>query len=74
MLSAAAEEIWPFAFEVKCQEKLNLWAAWKQAVANAKEGVHPALVVKRNRHEALVVMNATTFFTEWRKRRPEPLA
>jgi len=37
-----------------------LWKAWEQAEANAK-GHQPLLIVKRNRHKALAVVDAEHF-------------
>lgn len=44
--------------ECKCQESLSVWASWKQCLENAlKIGRRPALVIKRNNTEALVVIS-----------------
>ena len=49
-LSAAAREAVPLSLEVKCVERLNIWAALEQAEANAKRaGVPPCVVFSRNR-------------------------
>ena len=37
--------------EVKRQERLQLWAWWEQAVADAEDGVRPMVAFRRNRSE-----------------------
>lgn len=52
MLSSAAREVFPYAVECKCVEKLNVWEALEQAEANAKEErLNPLLLFTRNRAE-----------------------
>lgn len=63
MLSPAARDYFKFAVECKNVERLNIWSAWEQAVANSKkEGDPPLLVIKRNHQVPLVVMEAKDFF------------
>lgn len=46
-LSPAARKIYPYSFECKCVEKLNIWEGIEQATENA--GQHtPALAFSRN--------------------------
>ena len=47
-LSPAARKLFPFSVENKNQEKLNIWAALAQALANARDGSTPLVVFKRN--------------------------
>jgi hypothetical protein len=47
-LSPAARYLFPFSVECKNQEKLSIWAAIAQAVANAR-GYPPAVVFRRNK-------------------------
>lgn len=54
-LSDAARRLVPWSIECKNQERLNLWAAFEQAEANAA-GHTPVVVAKRNRHDALCTM------------------
>ena len=56
ILSPKAEEWIPFDIECKNCETWSVPKWWKQAVVNAKEGRKPLLVMKKNRHEELVVM------------------
>ena len=49
-LSTAAIKYFPFAVEVKCQEKLNIWAALEQAEGeNRDKNLIPMVIFKRNR-------------------------
>ncbi len=50
----------PFSIECKNQEKVNVWEAYAQAEENCK-GYEPLVVIKRNRHKPLVVMDAEEF-------------
>ena len=71
-LSTAAKLVYPWAIEIKCQERLNLWKAWDQAKAhmtylvdddgNEHEDDMPIMFVKKNRSDALVVLRADDFF------------
>jgi hypothetical protein len=55
LLSPVARACVPFSIESKNVQRLNLWAAWEQAVENA--GQHnPMVVVSRNRSEVLAVV------------------
>ena len=60
LLSPRARTIFPYSIECKNVERLNLWKSWEQAEANAK-GHQPLLIVKRNRHKALAVVDAEHF-------------
>lgn len=62
-LSPAAARLIPFATEAKCQERLNIWAALKQAAANAAEGRIPLLVFKRNRSETYAALPLADLLT-----------
>lgn len=59
-MSEAASRLIPFGFECKAVEKLNVWEAWKQTVANAADS-RPALVVSRNRQEPLAIVKLSDF-------------
>jgi hypothetical protein len=62
ILSKAAREKFPYAVEVKNQERLNIWDAWKQSETNGqKEGLTPLLVIRRNRQKPLVVLDLEDF-------------
>lgn len=55
-LSDAASDRCPFSFECKNVEKLNIWAAIKQAETNAMNEEFPAVVFARNRQEPYVAI------------------
>ena len=59
-LARAAREKFPFSIEAKNQERLNVWAAWEQANANAGK-YEPILVIKKNKIKPLVVVDAEVF-------------
>lgn len=60
LLSEAALKTYPFAFEVKCQESLNIWSALKQAEEN-KGKYTPLLCFKRNRTDMYVTLKFEDF-------------
>lgn len=63
LLSPRARDIFPFAIECKCQEKLNVWKAIKQAESHAEGTKHTPLVVfSRNRSKDYVICEAEFFF------------
>jgi hypothetical protein len=59
LLSPAARRVFPISIECKCQERLNIWDALKQAQANAA-GHTPVVFFKRNRSEVFVALPAQT--------------
>ena len=62
-LSERAAELFPFSVECKNQERINLYQFWEQTKKNAvKEERLPLLVVKKNRKEALAVLELETLF------------
>lgn len=59
-LSPHAQSWFPFAIEVKNQEKMNVWAAFAQAEANGKKKGHPpVLFFKRARTPLYVAFAAS---------------
>jgi hypothetical protein len=60
MLSPTAREKFPFAVECKNQERISIWKSYEQAKLNA-EFHEPLLIIKRNNHEPLAVVNARYF-------------
>ena len=60
MLSPTARAEFPFSIECKNQERISTWKAYDQAKSIAE--VHePLLIIKRNNHEPLAVINARYF-------------
>ena len=66
IMSRAAREKFPYSIECKNVEKLNVWAAYKQAGENSK-GYEPPVVMKKNNHKALVVLDAKKFVEIYQK-------
>ncbi len=62
-LSPKSKALLPFAFEIKNQERLNIWAAIKQAQSNAKENETPIVVFRKNREELFVTLPLESFLT-----------
>lgn len=62
ILRGNASALFPFSVECKNAEAVNIFKAAKQAESNAKEGTTWALVVKKNKEEAMWVMPAYVFF------------
>jgi len=60
IMSRAAREKFPYSIEAKNQEKINVWDAYEQACANAGDYT-PLVVIKRNNHKPLVVIDAEKF-------------
>lgn len=60
LLSPAALRVFPYAVECKQVEKVNIWAAMKQAEANAG-GKVPLVVICRNRAKPLAVVGWEEF-------------
>jgi len=63
-LVGKARELFPYAVECKWQEKINIWAAIKQAKENCDEDLPDWLLfIKRNREEPYVILDMELFFT-----------
>ncbi len=66
-LSTAAQLVYPWVIEIKNQERINVWKAWEQTKAHLDVSDDymdhmPILFLKKNRSDALVVLNADDFF------------
>jgi hypothetical protein len=57
-IGANAQEVFPFAPEVKCEERLSIWAALEQADINAAHR-RPIVFFKRARSPLYVALQAT---------------
>ena len=66
IMARAAREKFPHSIECKNVEKLNVWDAYEQAVANAGE-YEPIVVMKKNHKKPLVVVDAEYFITLFNK-------
>ena len=60
IMARAARQKFPYSIECKNVEKLNVWEAYKQAEENSKD-YEPVVVLKRNNHKPLVLIDATYF-------------
>ena len=60
IMARAARQKFPFSVECKNVEKLNVWESYSQAVENSKD-YEPVVVIKRNNHKPLVVVDAEYF-------------
>ena len=67
VMARAAREKFPFSIECKNVEKLNVWEAYNQAIENSTPSrlsgneYEPLVVMKKNNHKALVVLDAEKF-------------
>ena len=61
VLSPAARRKIPFSFECKNVERLSFWATVEQCESNCKEGISPAIVVKKNRKDPMVAIPLDVF-------------
>ena len=61
VLSPAARRKIPFSFECKNVERLSFWATVEQCESNCKEGISPAIVVKKNRKDPMVAIPLNVF-------------
>ena len=60
VMARAAREKFPYSVECKNVEKLNVWDAYDQAKANAKD-YEPIVVMKKNGKKPLIVVDAEYF-------------
>ena len=61
VLSPAARKLIPYSFECKNVERLSFWATVEQCENNCKEGISPAIVVKKNRKDPMVAIPLNVF-------------
>lgn len=67
IMARAARKNFPYSVECKNQERVNVWTAYKQASENCGK-YEPIVVIKKNRHKPLVVIDAE-FFVKLHKRK-----
>ncbi len=60
ILARVARLAFPYSIEAKCQERVNLWDAYKQAEANCGD-YEPIVFLKRNNHKPLALVDAEHF-------------
>lgn len=61
LFSPAARRIYPYSVECKCVEKLNIWEAIQQAIANCYKYT-PLVFFARNNHPTWVAMPEEEFW------------
>ena len=67
MLSQKARKRFPFSLECKSTERLNVYKAYQQAVANSGD-YQPAAVIKSNHKKPLIVLDAEWFINNWNQK------
>ena len=60
IMARAAREKFPYSIECKNQERVSIWKAYAQCEHNSN-GNEPLLIVKRNHHKALAIVDAEHF-------------
>ena len=60
IMARSARQKFPYSIECKNQEKINIWESYKQANENSKN-YEPVVVLKRNKHKPLILVDATYF-------------
>lgn len=66
-LSPSARKLVPYSIECKNRKAIALYKDYNQAKGNAPKGMEPLLVVKQDRCDPLVMVDATYFFDLIRK-------
>ena len=64
LISSSAKAKFPYSIEIKNKEAHNVWADYAQASANAPESREPILIIKRNKHKPLAVIDATVLIEQ----------
>ncbi len=62
-LSPVARNVIPLSIEAKNQEKLNVWEAYNQAVANCPEAATPCVVFKKNNTDTFAMISWKTLLS-----------
>lgn len=70
-LIGKAQKAFPWSVECKWQESWSVPAFIRQAKENQKEGTDWLLVMKRNQHEYIVVLDAEVFFKILEDKKPK---
>ena len=66
LLSPKARGKFPFSIEAKNTERLNLHRAYSQCIDNSKDLHEPLLIVKKNHHRPLAIVDAEYFIRHWK--------
>lgn len=62
LLSPAARRLLGITIECKARKSIAVYSYVDQAIANAPKGMEPVVIVKADRKQPLVVVDATYFF------------
>ncbi len=62
LLSPAARRVFPVSIECKSRARFAVYNDYDQCVENAEEGHEPVVVIKANRRDPLVLVDAEYFF------------
>ena len=65
IMARDARKKFPFSIECKNVERLNVWDAYEQAIANSGNN-EPILFMKKNRKKPLVVVDAEWFIKNFK--------
>lgn len=65
ILRGKAKKLFPWDIECKWQESWSVPSWIKQAKANLKKENNWLLIIKKNRHEEIVILDARIFFKIW---------
>ena len=68
IMARAARKNFPYSVECKNQERVNVWSSYKQAEKNCGK-YEPLVVIKKNRHKPLVVIDAEYFIKLHKRKR-----
>lgn len=60
IMGKQTRQVFPYSVECKNQESLNVWKAYEQSESNSGN-YEPLVVIKRNNHKPLVVVDAEYF-------------
>ena len=66
LLSPKARAKFPFSVECKNTERLNLYKAYDQCIDKSNELNEPLLIVKKNHHKPLAVVDAEYFIKHFK--------
>jgi hypothetical protein len=59
-MSPLAQQVLPYSFEAKCQERVNVWSAIEQSRHNCGDRT-PVVVIKKNQHLPYAVLPLSIF-------------
>ena len=62
LLSPSARKLFPVSIECKSYARHLVYTLYQQAVDNCPDGAEPVLVIKQNRSDPMVVVDAEYFF------------